>query len=185
MTEILRVATIRDAEAVTALTRSAYAKWVPVIGREPLPIKVDRSAAILERRVDLLFVGPDLAALIETIQRDDDLLIENVAVAPRFQRLGYGRRLVAHAEQLAARAGISFVRLYYTNSRFEANLRLHASLGFVVEREEALNGGVAVRMVRRVWPTLDMAYLNKQGRRIRARRSRPSPPRPRLSRDPA
>lgn len=149
MAETLRTATISDAEAVAALTRSAYAKWLPVIGREPLPMMADHAAAIRDHRVDLLFAGPDLAALIETIQRDDDLLIENVAVAPAFQKLGYGRRLIQHAEHLAEQAQVAWVRLY-TNSRFEENLRLYASLGYEVEREEALNGGTAIYMLKRV-----------------------------------
>jgi ribosomal protein S18 acetylase RimI-like enzyme len=151
MIETLRRATADDAEAVTALTRSAYTKWVPVIGREPLPMQADHRAAIRDHRVDLLFVGPDLAALVETIRRHDDLLIENVAVAPPFQGRGYGRRLVAHAERLAAQARLAWVRLY-TNARFETNLRLYAALGFEVEREEALNGGIAIHMRKRVSP---------------------------------
>ena len=149
MDEAIRLATIDDVEAVTALTRSAYAKWVPLIGREPLPMKADYAAATLNHRIDLLYSGPDIAALIETIQRSDDLLIENVAVAPHFQKRGYGRRLVSHAEQLAVQAGLSWVRLY-TNSRFEENLRLYASLGYEVEREETLNGGVATHMFKRI-----------------------------------
>lgn len=149
MIETFRVATISDAEAVTALTRSAYAKWVAVTGREPLPMKADYSAVIRDHRVDLLFMGPDLAALIVTIQRDDDLLIENVAVAPSFQKRGFGKRLIKHAEQLALQAGVDSVRLY-TNARFKENLDLYASLGYAVEREEALNGGVAIHMFRRV-----------------------------------
>lgn len=46
MIETMRIAAISDAEAVTALTRMAYAKWVPVIGREPLPMKTDHAAFI-------------------------------------------------------------------------------------------------------------------------------------------
>ncbi len=149
MTETIRIAAISDAEAVTALTRSAYAKWVPVIGREPLPMKMDHAAMIREHRVDLLFVGQNLAALVETIQRDDGWLIENVAVDPRFQKRGYGRKMVAYAEQLAARAGAGVVRLY-TNSQFEENVRLYVSLGYEIEREEALNGGVAIHMLKHV-----------------------------------
>lgn len=147
MTETIRRATIDDAAAVMALTRAAYAKWVAVIGREPLPMKADHAAAIRDHRVDLLFAGPDLAALVETVVRPEDLLIENVAVAPAFQRRGHGRRMVAHAEALAAAAGLGSVRLY-TNVRFDTNVRLYASLGYAVEREEALNGGVAVHMVK-------------------------------------
>ena len=108
-----------------------------------------RSAAIKDHRFDLLFVDSDLAALIETVLRDGDLLIENVAVAPAFQKRGFGRTLIAHAEQVAAQAGRAHVRLY-TNSRFEENLRLYAFLGYAVERQEALNGGIAVHMVKQI-----------------------------------
>ena len=149
MTELIRIATISDAGAVAALTRTAYAKWVPVIGREPLPMKADHAAFIRDHRVDLLFIGPDLAALVEMIQRENDLLIENVAVAPHFQKRGYGRRMVAHAEQIAAQAGLGVIRLY-TNSQFEENLHLYASLGYEVEHEEATNGGVAIHMLKHI-----------------------------------
>jgi len=145
----MRIAAMSDAEAVTALTRMAYARWVPVIGREPLPMKADHAAFIKEHRVDLLFCGAELAALIETIQRKEDILIENVAVDPRFQQRGYGRRMVAHAEQLAVQAGLAIVRLY-TNSLFEVNLRLYASWGYEFERSEERNGGVAIHMLKRL-----------------------------------
>jgi ribosomal protein S18 acetylase RimI-like enzyme len=149
MGEVMRRGTVADVAAITALTRSAYAKWVPLIGREPLPMSADYSAAIKHHRFDLLFVDSDLAALIETVLRDRDLLIENVAVAPAFQKRGFGRRLIAHAERMAAQAGRAHVRLY-TNSRFAENLRLYVSLGYAVEREEAFNGGTAVHMVKQV-----------------------------------
>ena len=149
MIETIRLATIDDTAAVTALTRSAYAKWVAVIGREPLPMKADYAAAIRDHRIDLLFAGTEMAALVETIQRESDVLVVNVAVAPLFQKRGYGRKMIAHAEWLAAQSGLPYVRLY-TNARFEENLRLYASLGYEVEREEALNGGVAVHMLKQL-----------------------------------
>ena len=37
----LRVAHAEDADAIRALTREAYAKWVGLTGREPLPMRVD------------------------------------------------------------------------------------------------------------------------------------------------
>jgi ribosomal protein S18 acetylase RimI-like enzyme len=149
MHEVIRQGTVADVAAITALTRSAYAKWVPLIGREPLPMKANYSVAIARHRFDLLFVDSDLAGLIETLLRDDDLLIENVAVAPNFQKRGFGRNLIARAEQVAAQAGRRYVRLY-TNSRFAENLRFYASLGYAVEREELLNGGVAIHMVKQI-----------------------------------
>ena len=144
----LRQARPEDAGAITALTREAYAKWVPLIGREPLPMTIDYAAALAKHRFDLLFAGPDLAALIETVPRDDLLLIENVAVRSAFQGRGFGRRLMRLAEDLAATLGLAGTRLY-TNQRFAANIRLYTALGYVVEREEHLNGGIAVHMTKR------------------------------------
>ena len=132
MVDTMRIAAMSDAEAVTVLTRMVYAKWIPVIGREPLPMKADHAAFIKENRVDLLFCGVELAAIVETIQRKEDILIENVAVDPRFQKRGYGRKMVAHAEKLAVEAGLDAVRLY-TNSLFEENIRLYTSLGYEFE----------------------------------------------------
>jgi len=147
MSETIRIATLTDADAATALTRAAYAKWVPLIGREPLPMKADHAAHIRDHRADLLLVGDEVAALVEIIQRHDDLLIENVAVAPLFQKRGYGRRMVAHAERLAVEASVEAVRLY-TNAKFEDNIRLYVSLGYYIEREEAISDGVLIHMVK-------------------------------------
>jgi len=83
--------------------------------------------------------------VIETVLEGDFLLIENVAVAPTFQGRGFGKRLLKHAEELAAASGLKGTRLY-TNKLFSANLRLYEALGYQVEREEELNGGVAVHM---------------------------------------
>jgi ribosomal protein S18 acetylase RimI-like enzyme len=145
----LRQARPADADAIRDLTRAAYAKWVRLIGREPLPMTVDYATALTVHRFDLLEVDAHLAALIETTPQGDELLIVNVAVHPAMQGQGFGVGLLKLGEDLAAEAGLKGVRLY-TNQRFEANVRLYASLGYRIEREQALNGGVAVHMVKRL-----------------------------------
>src|SRR5215472_10340002 len=114
-TAVLRRAISADAAAVQELTRKAYAKWIPVIGREPMPMTADYGVAVREHLVDLLYVGAQLAALIETIPKTDHLLIENVAVSPSLQGRGLGRRLMAHAEALASHSG--FPRCGFTRTR--------------------------------------------------------------------
>lgn len=37
----MRTALPEDAIAIRALVRAAYARWVPVIGREPRPMQAD------------------------------------------------------------------------------------------------------------------------------------------------
>lgn len=138
-----------DAAAIRALTRAAYAKWVPVVGREPLPMRADYDAALRQHRFDLLYDGAELAALIETVAAADHLLIENVAVAPAFQGRGHGRRLIAHAEHLAATQGLSEIRLY-TNKLFAENIALYLKLGYRIDREEVLEVATAVHMSKSV-----------------------------------
>jgi GNAT superfamily N-acetyltransferase len=147
--EELRQGLAPDASAIRDLTRAAYAKWVPVIGRESKPMAADYAEALRKHRFDLLYVEGELVALIETIRRADHLLIENVAVAPPFWGRGFGRKLMAHAEKMAASAGLRETRLY-TNKLFAGNIQLYGKLGYRVDREEAFEGGVVVHMSKPV-----------------------------------
>jgi predicted N-acetyltransferase YhbS len=113
----LRQATVSDAPAIRDLTRRAYVKWVPLIGREPMPMTADYDVAVRQHRFDLLVSRDSLAALIETVEESEQLLIENLAVAPSFQRQGLGRSLLKHAEHLTRQLGKPRIRLY-ANQRF-------------------------------------------------------------------
>lgn len=143
----LRRAKATDADAIRELTRAAYGKWVPLIGREPKPMVADYEAAVLAHRFDLLYVDGRLAALIETIREPDHLLVENVAVSPDFQGRGFGRGLMAHAETLARELGLATIRLY-TNQRFVENVELYRRLGYRVDREEVLPVGTVTHMIK-------------------------------------
>jgi len=141
----LRRATAADAAAARDLTREAYAKWIPLVGREPKPMTADFDAAIRDHRLDLLCQGERIVALIETIAEPEALLIENVAVSPACQGRGLGRRLMAHAERLAAAMGYGEIRLY-TNARFVENVALYQRLGYAMTRQEPFLGGWVTHM---------------------------------------
>ena len=133
----IKQATATDASAVRDLTRDAYAKWVPKIGREPKPMGADYEAAVRNHRIDLLYIDGALAALIEMIDQGKRLLIENLAVSPACQRRGLGSKLMAHAEEVAASLGYREMRLY-TNRRFEGNVELYSRLGYCIDSEEQI-----------------------------------------------
>ncbi len=145
----LRTATADDAGVIRSLTRDAYAKWVPVIGREPKPMTADYAQAVTKHRIDLLSLDGQPAALIEMIAEADHLLIENVAVSPGFQGRGLGRQLMAHAELVARSSGYSAIRLY-TNKSFVANVQFYGKLGYRVDREEEFKGGFTIHMSKAV-----------------------------------
>lgn len=122
---------------------------MPLIGREPKPMTANYDEAIGKHRFDLLYIDGALAALIETIHETDHLLVENVAVSPDFQGRGLGRKLMAHAETLAASMGLGTIRLY-TNQRFTENIALYRKLGYQVDREEVLPVGTVTYMSKRL-----------------------------------
>jgi ribosomal protein S18 acetylase RimI-like enzyme len=158
LTDTIRVglhrATPADATAVRDLTRAAYARWVPVIGREPRPMNADYDLAVRDHMVDLLHLGSELAALIEMRPEVDHLLIVNVAVSPAHQGNGYGRALLSHAEELARSLGLKEVRLY-TNGSFSDNIKLYKHVGYRVDREEVHpQFGATVYMSKRLLPVL-------------------------------
>ncbi|WIM11161.1 MAG: GCN5-related N-acetyltransferase [Enhydrobacter sp.] len=145
----IRRALAADAPRIRGLTRSAYAKWIVAIGREPLPMAADYDRAVREHIVDLLFVGAELAGLVEMVDGGDHLLIENVAIAPSFQRQGYGGLLVTQAERVAHSLRLPELRLY-TNARFAGNVEFYRRHGYAVNREEPFKGGITVFMSKKV-----------------------------------
>ena len=140
-----------DAESIRAVVRAAYARWVPILQREPIPMRVDYAEAVARNIIDLHHVDGELAALIEMHPTPDHLLIVNVAVAPAFQGRGLGRALMEHAERLAASLGLGETRLF-TNILMVDNARLYFSLGYRIDREEAFMGGAVIHMSKRLAP---------------------------------
>jgi len=141
----LRPATRADVPAISVLVQAAYEKWVPLIGREPMPMQADYEEAVRDHMIDLLFDGDELVGLIETILHPDHLFIENVAVAPARQHRGFGRHLLAHAEGKAREYHLFELRLA-TNAAFTANVQLYRDIGYRIDREEDFLGGTAVHM---------------------------------------
>ena len=141
----IRRAIAADAALVRSISRAAYAKWVPLIGREAWPMTADYDAALRNHIIDLLHLEGDVVALVEMIAAADHMLVENLAVLPDHQGLGHGRRLMAHAESVARIMGHRSVRLY-TNQRFVENIDFYQRLGYAIVHEEALPAGVVVHM---------------------------------------
>ncbi len=130
-----------DAAAVGAITRAAYAGWVPLIGREPMPMRADPLVAIRAHRVDLLERDGRVLAVLETKVAEDHLWVENLCVAPDCQRRGLGGQLLDRAEALAREAGLPRLRLL-TNPAFTGNVAFYRRHGFAIEREEPFLGGM-------------------------------------------
>lgn len=144
-----RPAEAADAAAIRDIVRAAYAKWVPLIGREPLPMRADYDKAVAEHPFDLAVEEGRIVGLIETMLAEDHLWIENVCVLPQEQGRGIGRLLLERAEFKALEAGRSELRLL-TNGAFEANVSLYRRCGYRIDREEPFMGGMTVYMSKKL-----------------------------------
>jgi ribosomal protein S18 acetylase RimI-like enzyme len=148
----LRRATAADAAAVRALTMEAYAKWVPVVGAEPLPMRADYDRAVVEHVVDLLEEDGSLRALIEMKPASDHLLIVNIAVRPDQQGRGLGDGLMNHAERFAHSLGLDEIQLY-TNVRMTSNQAFYGRRGYQEFRRGTTGPGlVAIFMRKQLTP---------------------------------
>ena len=143
----IRRGTAADVDLIRSFTRDAYAKWIPLIGREPLPMSADYETAIHQHRFDLLYKDTALAALIETVAREDHLHIQNLCVSPEFQRAGLGSQLLNYAQDMAKQEKLPRLRLD-TNKNFTGNVDLYLSHGFSIDWEKPNDGGVHVHMVK-------------------------------------
>ncbi len=142
----LRRATLADSATIRDLTRLAYAKWIPLIGREPKPMTVNYDRAVVDHIIDLYEVDGEAVALIEVVPQEQHLLIENIAVRPDHQGKRIGELLLSHAETIARSLHLAELQLY-TNAAFNSNIEFYARRGFQeFQREPFPAGGVTVHM---------------------------------------
>lgn len=147
---VVRRATAGDVEKLTVLARAAYARHVPAIGREPMPMSADWGQLLREQEIWIVDgpTGEAVASLALDIG-PDHVTIWSVAVAPTQQRNGIGRRLLDFAEARARELGRTELRLF-TNALMEGNVALYRRLGYRETRHEELPDRVIVHMSKAV-----------------------------------
>jgi N-acetylglutamate synthase-like GNAT family acetyltransferase len=143
----IRQARPDEADAIRALVRRAYAKWVTTIGIEPKPMRADYVRALAEHEIWAIDGMRGCVALIELKPEPDHLLIVNVAVDPGHQGRGLGRRLLDFAEQEAKRLGLPELRLY-TNIRMSENRALYTARGYRETHQEQRGEYLIVHMAK-------------------------------------
>ena len=89
----------------------------------------DYARRIADRQAWVLEDEGELVGLVVLRDGPEALLIPNVAVVPTAQGKGYGRRLIAFAEEEARRRGHREVRLW-VNALMAENVALYRHLGF-------------------------------------------------------
>jgi N-acetylglutamate synthase-like GNAT family acetyltransferase len=130
MTGQIRLARPADIPVVAGIVRDAYTPYIARIGKKPGPMLDDYDALVREGRVQVLEEDGAIVAILVLVPEADYMLLDNIAVAPSAHKRGHGRRLIAHAQDEARRAGFAELRLY-THQLMTENVALYQRLGFV------------------------------------------------------
>ncbi|WP_421558468.1 GNAT family N-acetyltransferase [Pseudomonas canadensis] len=127
---MMRPATAADVAAIEAIVQAAYSPYIERIGREPGPMLEDYRQLVQNAGVHVLENAGSVQGFIILLDDGDTLLLDNLAVAPDAQGLGYGRLLMDFAECQALNAGRATIRLY-TNEAMNENITLYTRRGYV------------------------------------------------------
>jgi ribosomal protein S18 acetylase RimI-like enzyme len=143
----LRRANPSDLTAIIALQHAAYAGNRALLGVEPLPLKADYAAILINHEVWLAEGPGGLDGVLILKVEPDHLLIWSIATAPSVRGSGLGNRLLVAAEMRARELGQNCVRLY-TGEPLTGNIAWYERHGFVRERTEQLDDRRIVHMVK-------------------------------------
>ena len=146
---LLRPATAADLPALTAIVDAAYGPYIPRIGRKPGPMTDDYTALVAQGLVQVLEDQGRVCGLLVLIAQPDALLLDNIAIAPEAQGRGFGRLLLAAAENAARAAGLPVIRLY-TNVAMTENIAIYSRHGYAETGRRIENGLHRVYMEKRL-----------------------------------
>lgn len=135
----IRLAQAADHRGVVVCVRAAYGKYLARMDREPAPLRSDYAALIAQEVVYVLAIEEEVRGVLVLMPEHRSLLVENIAVDPRFQGQGLGRILMAFVEQQARKEQLHEIRLY-TNEVMSENLRFYHKLGFEEEGRRVEDG---------------------------------------------
>lgn len=136
---IIRKAEQEDRAALVDCVQAAYSKYIERIGTKPAPMLADYRALIAQNVVYVLTDAQELQGVLVMMPRNREMFVENIAIDPRFQGRGLGRRLIAFVEQQAREAQLEEISLY-TNEMMTENLQFYQRLGFEEEGRYAQGG---------------------------------------------
>ena len=146
---MIRPAHPDDTEAVRDVVHTAYAHYVPRIGKPPGPMLDDYAQRIAAAQTWVLDDAGRIVGILVLEEGADGFLLDNIAVLPECQGKGFGRAMIVAAEAEARRRGYREIRLY-THVLMTENIALYRRGGFVETHRISEKGYDRVYMTKRL-----------------------------------
>ena len=146
---MIRQAHAHEAMTVRDIVLAAYQPYVAIMGMQPGPMLDNYAMRIAEKQLWVLDDDGEIAGLLVLEEGSGHLLLDNIAVRPDRQGLGYGRKLLDFAESEAVRRGQAAIMLY-TNERMVDNIAIYTARGYVERERRREKGFDRVYMEKRL-----------------------------------
>jgi len=148
---VTRLAQSDEVASVEACVRDAFSKYVDVLPLPPTALSADYGDLIARGAVHVAVDGEVLGA-VTLLADGDDLMVTNLAVRPDTQGRGLGRRLMAHAEEVAAARGCRRVTLF-THELMVENIAFYGGLGYEETGRRITDGRSRVHFAKAITPS--------------------------------
>ena len=127
---MIRKALPSDAPKMKVCVEASYRHYIDRIGKPPGPMLDDYAKVVQHYQAFVVEDHEEIIGILVIIHKRDDILIDNVAVTPKHQGKGIGRRLIELAESEAVRQGFAHIDLY-TNEEMWENRDFYTYLGYI------------------------------------------------------
>jgi GNAT superfamily N-acetyltransferase len=100
---IIRKAELSDVQAIINCVEAGYNKYTVHIGKKPVPMLNDYPLSVMGGHVYVGECAGEIVGILVIKDYDNYVLLDNIAVYPAWQGRSFGKRLIAFAENYAAK----------------------------------------------------------------------------------
>ena len=136
---MFKKASMKDLEMIKSCVILAFSPYIPMIGKEPGPMKEDYERAIQCDEIWLSYDDDFMEGFIYLIRAKEHLIFEVLAVNPECQGRGLGKKLVAFGEEKALEYGYHNIEVL-TNEAFAVPQLLYTRCGYFEYKRGIENG---------------------------------------------
>ena len=117
----------------------AYTHYIERLGKKPGPMLNDYAEMISRHTVHVAESAERIIGVLVLINKEDGLLLDNIAVDPDSQGLGLGAQLMALAEREARVSGTDNIYLY-THEKMLENIPYYQKRGYTEYERKTVQG---------------------------------------------